>query len=64
MQMPAFPGLLSEIAAAIEELGGRVVPKLAWSVPTDAAWVTSGQTIMCTNAEEVRTPFSAFFSGP
>lgn len=52
-QLPAFPELLAEIEAAIAELGGRVLPKLNWSAPTDATWLTTCGSVACTNAEEV-----------
>lgn len=37
-----FPELNEQIAAAIESLGGVVIPKLNWSSPKDATWVNSG----------------------
>lgn len=38
----SFPDLDRRIAAAIEELGGAVMPKLNWSAPKDAVWMNSG----------------------
>ena len=38
------------IRATIEELGGKVVPKLNWSAPKDATWISA------TNDMECRTP--------
>lgn len=52
-QVPAFPELFAQIGAAIAALGGRVLPKLNWSAPLDAAWLTTTGSIACTNADEV-----------
>ncbi|KIV91652.1 hypothetical protein PV10_06168 [Exophiala mesophila] len=38
------------IRSTIEELGGKVVPKLNWSAPKDATWISA------TNDMECRTP--------
>ncbi|PVH99379.1 D123-domain-containing protein [Periconia macrospinosa] len=38
------------IEATIEELGGKVAPKLNWSAPKDATWIAA------TNSMECRTP--------
>ena len=38
------------IKATIAELGGKVVPKLNWSAPKDATWISA------TNSMECRTP--------
>lgn len=48
-----FPGLHASIAAAIVELGGAVAPRLNWSSPTDALWLSSSNTLKCTNPDEV-----------
>mmetsp|Transcript_2192 Transcript_2192/g.5178 ORF Transcript_2192/g.5178 Transcript_2192/m.5178 type:complete len:340 (-) Transcript_2192:13-1032(-) len=50
---PSFPGLESDINAAIESLGGRVVPRLNWSCPKDAAWVSPSRSLACSTANEV-----------
>jgi hypothetical protein len=39
-----------DIARLIEELGGKVAPKLNWSAPKDATWIAA------TNSMECRTP--------
>ena len=44
--------LLTAIAKAIKELGGSAHPKLTWSAPTDAIWLTQFST-KCLNADEV-----------
>lgn len=45
-----FPDLHSQIKMTIRELGGKVIPKLNWSTPKDAAFMTA------TNSLECRTP--------
>lgn len=54
VQTPDFISLLAEIDACIAALGGKVVPRLNWSCPTDAAWISATQSIACTSADEVR----------
>lgn len=34
-------------------LGGEVFPKLNWSSPKDASWITHNGTLKCTNFNEV-----------
>lgn len=48
-----FPAFKRAVEAAISELGGRVVPKLNWSCPTDALWVSATNSLACRNADEV-----------
>ena len=55
MQATDFSSLLTEIDACIALLGGKVVPRLNWSCPTDAAWISATQSIACTSADEVGT---------
>lgn len=43
LQPEALEGLLREVTAAIQELGGKVVPKLNWSAPK-----VKTSTWMCT----------------
>mmetsp|Transcript_29442 Transcript_29442/g.83022 ORF Transcript_29442/g.83022 Transcript_29442/m.83022 type:complete len:376 (+) Transcript_29442:188-1315(+) len=50
---PAFPELEAEIRAAIDELGGQVVPKLNWSCPKDATWVSTSQSLCCSTPGDV-----------
>ncbi|KAI6705993.1 hypothetical protein NL676_008955 [Syzygium grande] len=38
---PPFPELELEIKESIESLGGAIFPKLNWSSPKDAAWISS-----------------------
>jgi len=50
---PHFPELEAAVAAAIARLGGAVLPKLNWSAPKDAVWLTLDGRLRCTNADEV-----------
>ena len=50
-----FPDVLRAIDSAIAKLGGKVVPKLNWSCPTDATWLTTSNTLACESADEVRS---------
>ena len=38
----SFPLLTEQMEAAIQSLGGSVVPKLNWSAPKDATWMNGG----------------------
>ncbi|KAJ1981941.1 hypothetical protein H4R34_001880 [Dimargaris verticillata] len=48
---------LSEATALIQEaidaLGGDVFPRLAWSSPRDAVWITATQSLRCTSPDDV-----------
>lgn len=48
-----FPKLHAEIESAIQQLGGQVAPKLNWSSPTDALWISSYNSLKCCNADQV-----------
>ena len=50
---PDFPELTKQIEDAMEELGGEVFPKLNWSAPRDAAWISYNGTLKCTTASDV-----------
>eukprot|EP01083_Nonionella_stella_P000425 1223_1 len=52
---PSFGVLVEEINGAIERLGGSVFPKLNWSSPKDASWITCDQTLRCKSAADVIT---------
>ncbi|OMH85998.1 Cell division cycle protein [Zancudomyces culisetae] len=44
----------NEIQQAIEELGGKVIPRMGWSFPTDAGWIISTNgSIQCENVNQV-----------
>ncbi|KAL4425346.1 hypothetical protein ABPG75_009362 [Micractinium tetrahymenae] len=45
--------LRRQLAEAIAELGGRVVPKLSWSCPKDAVWMSPSSSLCCTHPDEV-----------
>lgn len=45
-----FREVHQKIKATIDELGGKVTPKLNWSAPKDATWIAA------TNSMECRTP--------
>lgn len=49
-----FPELHQTIKDTIKELGGEVAPKLNWSSPKDAAWISPHQnTIKCTIPDDI-----------
>lgn len=49
-----FPEIHQMIKDTIKELGGEVAPKLNWSSPKDAAWISPHQnTIKCTAPNDV-----------
>ncbi|XP_068666725.1 uncharacterized protein [Aristolochia californica] len=50
---PSFPELESEIRSSIMALGGAVFPKLNWSSPKDAAWISTTGTLKCTSFSEI-----------
>ncbi|KND04798.1 cell proliferation protein CDC123 [Spizellomyces punctatus DAOM BR117] len=50
---PSFPELQRRIEQDIEDLGGAVFPKLNWSSPKDAAWITTGTTLKSTTPSEI-----------
>jgi hypothetical protein len=51
--MRQFPELEQQIDDAIAGLGGAVLPKLDFSSPKDATWVSPDGSMRCTNADEV-----------
>lgn len=49
-----FPELHQKIQDTITELGGEVAPKLNWSSPRDAAWISPHQnTVKCTSPNDI-----------
>ena len=44
---PSFPDFEEEVLRCIEALGGSVFPKLDWSSPKDAAWISFDRTLRC-----------------
>ncbi|KAG0228395.1 hypothetical protein BGW42_002239 [Actinomortierella wolfii] len=51
--IPYFPDLEREIESTIAEFGGGVFPKLNWSSPRDAAWISATNTLKCHNVSDV-----------
>lgn len=50
---PDFRELTKKIKDAIEDLGGEVFPKLNWSAPRDAAWISYNGTLKCATPSDV-----------
>ncbi|KAJ3083930.1 hypothetical protein HK102_000826, partial [Quaeritorhiza haematococci] len=51
--IPHFPELQQQIEDIIEELGGAVFPKMNWSSPKDATWISMTGTLKCDNIAEI-----------
>jgi hypothetical protein len=41
------------IASTIEELGGKVAPKLNWSAPKDATWIAATNSMECSSPNDI-----------
>ncbi|KAL0091295.1 cell division cycle protein [Phycomyces blakesleeanus] len=52
IQKPDFPEVESFIRKTVHEFGA-VFPKLNWSSPRDAAWITATQSLLCTSPFDV-----------
>ncbi|KAM3291494.1 cell division cycle protein [Capsicum chacoense] len=50
---PSFPELETKIKESIKALGGSVFPKLNWSAPKDAAWISPTGNLCCNSFSEV-----------
>jgi hypothetical protein len=50
---PCFPQLRSQIDECISDLGGFVFPKLNWSSPKDATWISLDSTLKCENMNDI-----------
>lgn len=48
-----FPETNSLITSTIRELGGKVFPKLNWSAPKDATWISPTNSLECCSASDV-----------
>ncbi|XP_064611501.1 translation initiation factor eIF2 assembly protein-like [Liolophura sinensis] len=44
---PCFPQLEGKLTQSLSELGGKVFPKLNWSAPKDATWMSFDRTLKC-----------------
>ena len=49
----AWSEIHEAIKATIAELGGKVVPKLNWSAPKDATWISTKNDMECTTPNEI-----------
>lgn len=49
----SFQELHERIRKEMEALGGAVVPKLNWSSPKDALWITADKTLKCTSPSDI-----------
>ncbi|CAH8385820.1 unnamed protein product [Eruca vesicaria subsp. sativa] len=54
---PSFPELELKIKESIEALGGSVFPKLNWSAPKDAAWISPQQNLSCSCLSDIALLF-------
>ena len=50
---PMFPSLEKGVKTAIKDLGGYVFPKLNWSAPRDAFWISSTGTLKCETFKDI-----------
>jgi len=50
---PSFPDFEKEVILGIEALGGCVFPKLDWSSPKDAAWISFDRTLRCNCVRDI-----------
>lgn len=48
-----WPDIHAAITNTIAELGGSVVPKLNWSAPKDATWISATNSMECRSANDV-----------
>jgi hypothetical protein len=55
----AFPELHQKIKDTIAELGGRVAPKLNWSAPQDAVFMSPTNTLECQKPGEIYLLFKS-----
>jgi len=46
-------GIYDKVRNAIDDLGGKVFPKLQWSCPKDAAWMLPNNSISCCAPDEI-----------
>ncbi len=51
--LPEFPELQRKVEEYISELGGFVFPKLNWSCPKDACWISSTGTLKCSSFSDI-----------
>ncbi|KAG9288346.1 hypothetical protein G9A89_021377 [Geosiphon pyriformis] len=51
--LPNFPELEQQIGEAINDFDGAVFPKLNWSSPRDAIWISATNTLKCNSPSDV-----------
>lgn len=49
----AWPETHARVMACIQELGGSVTPKLNWSAPKDATWISATNSMDCRSANDI-----------
>ncbi|XP_062522178.1 cell division cycle protein 123 homolog [Corticium candelabrum] len=52
-EQPQFAALHKKIQQTIDYLGGIVFPKLNWSSPLDAKWISSNGTLQCCRPSDI-----------
>ncbi|RUS74577.1 hypothetical protein EGW08_017658 [Elysia chlorotica] len=52
-EFPDLKDFDDQVVSAIKELGGRVFPKLNWSSPKDATWISFDKTLLCTCPSDI-----------
>lgn len=48
-----FPEIEKKVVEAIRMLGGKVIPKLNWSSPKDACWISFSNSLECKTFSEI-----------
>lgn len=48
-----FKNLHNQINSTIDELGGKVTPKLNWSAPRDGTWISTTSDMKCVSATDI-----------
>ncbi|RIA96531.1 Stomatin family protein [Glomus cerebriforme] len=51
--LPSFPDLEQQIWDTINEFDGSVFPKLNWSSPRDATWISATNTLRCNSPSDI-----------
>lgn len=48
-----WPDIHKQVASSINELSGAVAPKLNWSAPKDATWISATNNMQCNSPNEI-----------
>lgn len=48
-----WPEVQTQVKNTISEFGGKVTPKLNWSAPKDATWISATNDLQCTSANDI-----------